>query len=520
MEKSVELVRDLDAIDRNDEELTTQSRMSQGEEKTKFIPVRCESSSREEVSPAGICSISPCAKEKDTIHTPDTKAMTQQDPDVLLAKKRRLMSSVDDDSRRAISSEDETVDGDGDDDVNLFGSTNNFIKLEGGNNSGSRENESGLNLLLEAMLRYDPEPSINQSEENVGSGTSHPKRKRKLTDEICKQHGLSATDERWFMMLQALEDFGEQYGHCNVPISYECEAPDGSIVKLGTWLSTQRQLKRKVSLRREREALLQALVNEGLLQWVMPSIASPDDEKWSAVLESLIQFGNKFGHCNVPYGRDSTLEDGTNIRLGAWLRKQRELMKTGSLRADREARLQALVDKGMLKLPPSQTTAKDQWNAAVLLIKSYYDPVNGAVKVPLNVEVTLPDNTGFRLGGWLRKQSELRKKGQLSEEQEAELQTLVDEGLIVWDVSAEDLPDGDKWDVLYEALVRYADEHGNCNLSSCQEHHLYDGTVVRLGAWLSQQRHLKKKGKLREEREMKLQALVNAGKLHWVARAP
>lgn len=476
-----------------------------------FVPIRSGSSREDlfQMESQGICSISPSTKEKETALTPASKILnSKQDPgdEILFTKKRRFNSATDD----------ESIGDNGDEDGDFT-----VVKAEvAGKNPGLRENENGLNLLLEAMLKYDPESPKSQSEVSIGSGTSLSKRKRKLTDELCQSQNLSATDERWYMMLQTLEDFGEHFGHCNVPISYECEAPDGSSVKLGTWLSTQRQLKRKGSLRREREGLLQALVNEGLLQWVMPSIASPDDEKWAAVFESLVQFGNQHGHCNVPYGRDSTLEDGTNIRLGAWLRKQRELMKTGSLRPDREARLQTLVDKGLLKLPPSQTTAKDQWSAAVSLIKSYYNTENGPMKVPLNAEVRLIDNTVFRLGGWLRKQSELRKKGQLTEEQEAELQTLVDEGLIMWDVSAEDSPDGDKWDVLYEALMRYADEHGNCNLSSCQEHHLYDGTVVRLGAWLSQQRHLKKKGKLREERETKLQALVDAGKLHWVARAP
>ena len=60
-------------------------------------------------------------------------------------------------------------------------------------------------------------------------------------------------DAAWETQFEALEAFKASKGHCNVPYDYP-ENPS-----LGTWLSTQRQSKKKNTLSPERIARLEAL---------------------------------------------------------------------------------------------------------------------------------------------------------------------------------------------------------------------------------------------------------------------
>jgi hypothetical protein len=63
-------------------------------------------------------------------------------------------------------------------------------------------------------------------------------------------------------------DYGNEKGTYNAPINCESVQPDGTVLMLGTWLSTQRQLMRKGKLRPDRQQKLQVLVDMGKLQWV------------------------------------------------------------------------------------------------------------------------------------------------------------------------------------------------------------------------------------------------------------
>lgn len=72
------------------------------------------------------------------------------------------------------------------------------------------------------------------------------------------------------------------------------------------------------------------------------------------------------------------------------------------------------------------------------------------------------------------------------------------------------------WDAQYEALIEYSKKHGSCNVRTGYTVELEEKNNVNLYAWLALQRRHKRNGKLRKDREMKLQALVDQGKLAWV----
>lgn len=72
------------------------------------------------------------------------------------------------------------------------------------------------------------------------------------------------------------------------------------------------------------------------------------------------------------------------------------------------------------------------------------------------------------------------------------------------------------WDMQYEALVLFANTYGHCNVRSGYNADTDDRTQINLYAWLALQRRHKKVGRLRKDREEKLQTLVDTGKLAWV----
>lgn len=78
-------------------------------------------------------------------------------------------------------------------------------------------------------------------------------------------------------------------------------------------------------------------------------LSADDESRWTTSYEALQMYGREFGHCNVPQTRQVTLESGKTIKLGMWLDKQRKDRRKLVLREERQAKLQMLVDKGLLK---------------------------------------------------------------------------------------------------------------------------------------------------------------------------
>ena len=85
-------------------------------------------------------------------------------------------------------------------------------------------------------------------------------------------------------MFEELTIFQEREGHCNVPQSYS-DNP-----KLGIWVSTQRDMRLKIS--KERAAKLDSIG----FTWKTKS-----DVRWEIMFDELKKFKEREGHCNVPF---------------------------------------------------------------------------------------------------------------------------------------------------------------------------------------------------------------------------
>ena len=149
-----------------------------------------------------------------------------------------------------------------------------------------------------------------------------------------------------------------------------------------------------------------------------------------------------------------------------------------------------------------------------------YWRVKGTCNVPQKLVCRLEDGREFRLGKWLNRFSQHKRKNKLSIYQLQRLQQLVDEGKLAWSLNTGQIAtslmtDDNAWDERFTPMLKYGDEHGgDCNVPYDYICKGADGTEVKLGKWACNQRKRLPIG-TRKDRLAKLQVLVDAGKLWW-----
>mmetsp|Transcript_26245 Transcript_26245/g.58328 ORF Transcript_26245/g.58328 Transcript_26245/m.58328 type:complete len:475 (-) Transcript_26245:330-1754(-) len=249
--------------------------------------------------------------------------------------------------------------------------------------------------------------------------------------------------DRWEGNYLLLLQYKAREGHCLIPKRHE----EGG-VKLGKWLHTLRQAKKKGKL----DETYQRRLQDAGVSW------DPLADQWEKTFSLLKQYKKREGHCNVPQNHEET---GT--RLGRWLLYQRRAMKTGKLDESYQNRLEEV---GVIWDLYTQ-----QWEEKYILLLRYKER-KGHCNVPQHHQ-----EGGVQLGSWLQWQRQAKKRGVL----ESWCQRRLDELGVSWDVLE------DHWNATFALLVKYKEREGHCNVPFRHEE---DG--VRLGFWLHTQRQVKK----------------------------
>jgi len=221
------------------------------------------------------------------------------------------------------------------------------------------------------------------------------------------------------------------------------------------------------SVRRDGKRLLSAASKMTVAS--VQSFEGPWYEKY-LLLE---QYKKEHGNCLVPRSFDYD-----EIKLGRWVNKQRVLYKKGKLSANRREMLD--------ELGFSWDGIGDVWERNFAILEQYRDR-EGHCNVPQGHE-----ETGVQLGSWLHRQRHVFKKGKLNESYQHRLEAIG----ISWD------PTGDSWERNFALLECYNEREGHCNVPLGHEEN-----GVRLGMWLTKQRHAFKRGKLNESYQRRLEAI-------------
>ena len=244
----------------------------------------------------------------------------------------------------------------------------------------------------------------------------------------------SEGDAHWDKYLSELHNFQEANGHCYVRSKYLTE--EG--LALGTWVSFRRAQYKKQLLPFDRIRQLEEIPG---WVWVADKHAKESagiqnkiDIRWDEMFSLLNEFVIVHGHAIVPKSHVFR-----NEPLGVWVRKQRNYRTSGSLPKSRQEKLESLNgwvwagDPVLLKRHNLQENfINEVW------IQNYQSLVKavlelGIVRVSSGLEID-----GKRLGKWIYRQRENRRRGSLSTEQIQYLESI----------------DGWKWHGTNTALTR------------------------------------------------------------------
>ncbi|MEI7729126.1 MAG: helicase associated domain-containing protein [Verrucomicrobiota bacterium] len=286
---------------------------------------------------------------------------------------------------------------------------------------------------------------------------------------------LESTWERHF---QNLCDFHRQHGHFHVPSGY---APDPDLYD---WQYRQRYLHRHGSLREDRKQKFEAL------GWTSsPGPDSDHEAKWEKRFAELLAFKERHGHFRVAtrHGRTS---------LGIWLGNQRQLAAQGKLSPDRRERLVAAgVQFGRF--------APDKW-------QSRYEQLVAFIARHGHCHVPCDDLALGKLFNWISVQRTVKRLGKLGPERLRMLEAIGFE----WNTSATRINPGKlaHWERMYAALVEYQRQHGHTLVPFDCEVPAPVGAAapaspLQLGRWVAMQRQAFGLGKIKPERQRRLNDL-------------
>ena len=195
-------------------------------------------------------------------------------------------------------------------------------------------------------------------------------------------------------------------------------------------------------------------------------------EHWFGLLE---RFATREGHTRIPA---SYVEDGH--RLGKWVSKQRAAHGAGRTSAERIGDLRP-------SRAGSGTRGTPDWEVGFSQVERFATR-EGHTRVPASYV-----EDGHRLGAWVTTQRAVYRKGQLPAERISPLEAIPG---WVWD------PWDANWEVGFSLLERFATREGHTRIP---QQRVEDG--YRLGAWVTTQRAVYRRGQLPAERISPLEAL-------------
>lgn len=216
----------------------------------------------------------------------------------------------------------------------------------------------------------------------------------------------------WNQRFEELAAYQRQHGHTNVT--------RGQNRVLGHWRDVQREFRRKGKLSPERIARLDAIGFE----WDAPgrkglSRQEWEDQRWMLHWDELKAFHSRFGHAHVP------VEWEENKQLGEWSAFQRSQRKEGRLPEWRRVQLDGIgfpwepdYDDHRPPFPPSRPPAPayiDLWEQRFHELAAFQRQ-HGHTNITRGQDPVL--------GHWREVQREFRRKGMLSPERIARLDSI------------------------------------------------------------------------------------------------
>ncbi|MDB6024397.1 MAG: hypothetical protein JWM68_620 [Verrucomicrobiales bacterium] len=292
--------------------------------------------------------------------------------------------------------------------------------------------------------------------------------------------GQERYDAIWESNFEQLKRFKKGFGHCNVPARWPKDP------KLGSWVYTQRGLKKKGQLRPERVQQLEKLgfkwSVEGFEKELLDSGShyQAHVKGWEKLFQRLKKWKSK-GFI-IPMGVDETLR--------RWAIIQRNYHREGTLPANRQARLESIGFPW--KLPKmTELTWAEMFQRVVKFKKRFGHP---------NVPGTWTEDDS--LGNWTAFQRSLYRKGRLEMDRIRKLEALGfswkrPDGRKMRLTGSHNTEHEERWEKNFRALKKWKDKDFAIKVEDDS----------RLFRWVNVQREVYRAGLMRPDRQQRLEAI-------------
>ena len=272
----------------------------------------------------------------------------------------------------------------------------------------------------------------------------------------------SILTRKWMEYYRLAEQYFQEHGNLNVRNNYIAE----NGLKLGTWISSQRERYQEGALKDWQTALLEKIG----MSW------NRDESRWETGYRYALQYYQENGDINSMPEKYTV----NGFKLKSWVVNQRNRFRQGKLSEERIARMEEIGLRW--------TILEEVWENNYERAVAYYQKF-GNLLVP--VSYTCDD--GFNLGVWI---NNLRTKYRTKKLSDVQIERLEKIGM-VWIVN--DV----RWENMIAHMLAYIKEHGNLNFS--QHYVCEDG--YRLGMCLTTLRKNYRNGKLEEDKIRQLEEL-------------
>ena len=203
-------------------------------------------------------------------------------------------------------------------------------------------------------------------------------------------------------------------------------------------------------------------------------------ESWEFYFSLLREFSEEYGHA-CPQQRGLFKDED----LASWVNSQRTRFKKGILENERIEKLESIDDWSWDPLAES-------WDKYFLLLREFTKE-NGHALVPQGTAAT--PYKGENLSRWVNKQRSSYNKGVLGLERVEKLESVPG---WVWS------PLDESWEDTYKVLIEFSSEFGHVRVPRNPKN--FKG--VGLATWVQSQRSNYNKGKLTQERILRLESVT------------
>lgn len=275
-------------------------------------------------------------------------------------------------------------------------------------------------------------------------------------ERVEKLNSIGIVWDAWQESYEYAKAYFDIYGNLDIPANYMTD--DG--FALGIWYRTNRKQYIDGTMQDERRKMLEDI---GI------NAQSVKTRTWKNYFELARKYVDAHGNLNVNSGYET---DG-GVKLGVWISSQRYMYGKGKLTQNQ---IELLESIGM-----EWNRHRSSWNAGYEYAKEYYLNCKD-----INVPVSYITDDGFALGSWINVQRTKNASGKLSDDRKRKLDILD----IVWS------PSKSVWNAGYDSLKRFVQANHTADVPG----KYIDENGFKLGVWITNQRSLKRSGKLSAER--------------------